>query len=141
MQTLLPYPDFSLSVCCLDDERLDKQCREALTIYQIVTERKKGWNTEPACKMWLSYPSALAWYFNCALSHLNYKKLNRSGFKMLSTGHPIIFPHWVGDWKFHHSHQSSLLRKNEAWYRIWFGPSISKNLDLVWPTERRIRPR
>lgn len=141
MQTLLPYPDFSLSVCCLDNERLDKQCREALTIYQMIAEHKKGWNTEPICKMWSNYTSALAWYFNCAISTLNHKKLNRAKFPMLDTGHPIIMPYWVGDAKFHRSHQSNLLRKNESWYRIWFGPHVPKNLDLVWPSERRIVPR
>jgi hypothetical protein len=141
MITFLPFPDFGLSACCLDDERLGKQRQEALAIYTMLKEHKKGWNIEPACKMWNGFTNALAWYHNVMVSTWKHRgKPNTMDY--LQIGFPVVFPPWLGDSSFHRSHQSNLLNRNESHYRIWFPASVPKNMKYVWPIgERRVLPR
>ena len=67
MQTFLPYPSFKQSAEALDYKRLGKQRIEAMTIYDILTERTKtiAWTHHPALLMWKRYEDALALYYNC----------------------------------------------------------------------------
>src|SRR6266550_7960030 len=130
MQTHLPFPDFSLTAACLDNERLGKQRVEALAIYKILREGREENN--PAIKMWRGYQGALAWYHNTMLSVWKHRGFVTNA-KMLTLGFPVIFPPWIGNKELHRSHQSNLLRKDETHYRLWFGTTVPKNLDLYWP--------
>lgn len=133
MQTFLPFPDFGLSACCLDDQRLGKQRLEALTIYTTLRDHREIYAEHPAVKMWKGYLGALAWYYNVILSTWKHRGFKNT-MEFLPLGFPtIIFPPWLGNREFHRSHQSNLLRKDENHYRIWFGTTVPKNMDYYWP--------
>jgi transposase len=42
------------------------------------------------------------------------------------------WPEWMGDWDFHESHQSNLIRKAPSHYLPIFGP-VPSNLEYIWP--------
>lgn len=44
----------------------------------------------------------------------------------------VVAPPWLGDDDFHRSHQSNLIRKDEAYYGPQF-PGVSATLEYVWP--------
>jgi hypothetical protein len=136
MQTFLPFPDFGLSLCCLDDARLARQRIDALAIYHILKENKTSQMHHPAVKMWKGYGRALGWYCNLSLSHLRYRNGGtHPSPDYINLGFPVIFPPWLGNHDFHRSHQSNLLRKDEVHYRLWFGTTVPKNLEYVWPVK------
>src|SRR5437660_2118775 len=117
MQTYLPFPDFGLSTACLDDRRLLQQRIEAHFLYYVIKDGKENWKDQPIFKMWRGHLPALAWYHNLAVSRLLYRGLlSQEGLDWLPlhTGYPILFPSWIGNRAFHRSHQSNLLRKDEA---------------------------
>jgi len=43
----------------------------------------------------------------------------------------VVHPHWLGNEKFHLSHQSNLLRKDFNFYSQFF-KNIPNNLEYVW---------
>lgn len=137
MQTFMPFPDFALTACCLDDDRLNKVRFEALAIYRVLRGEQKA-EPHPAIEMWRGYDPLLAWYYNIMLSTWKHRGHSNGNLERIpNTGFPIIFPPWIGNREFHRSHQSNLLRKNENHYRLWFGYSVPKNLGYIWPVERR----
>lgn len=119
MQTFLPYESFTLSANVLDYRRLGKQRVEA---YQILKTLKLGggWSNHPAVKMWRGYEDALGLYMNTMISEWIMRGYrNNMGFYIASTNN-IVMPPWLGDDRFHKSHQSNLIRKLSSYYRQHF---------------------
>lgn len=121
MQTFLPHPDFIQSLKCLDRARLGKQRVEAMQLVNALTGKSKGWSNHPAAKMWEGYLPALKLYHDYAIAEWVLRGYNNTMKYYYSTEELIEvilymeYPPWLGDQKFHESHQSNLLRKaNEA---------------------------
>lgn len=138
MQTFLPYEDFQRSAACLDDKRLGKQRVECMQILATLTEESDGWENHPAVLMWEGHEGALILY-----TYEICKEWVARGFKdaiksSVEEYEPIIRdtawfdPPWMGDEKFHLSHQSNLVRKEPEHYRMYF-PDVPDDMDYVWP--------
>jgi len=145
MNTFLPYSDFKKSVQCLDRKRLGKQRVEAYQILRVLTgsQKSKGWQNHPAVLMWKGYEAALAQYAICAcIEWQNRGYLDTVLFKIHKEFPELITdsfknPPWLGNDRFHSSHKSNLLRKNDSWYKQ-FGWEISPDLAYVWPVRKAI---
>jgi Pyrimidine dimer DNA glycosylase len=132
MQTFLPFPDFYRSVEVLDYKRLGKQRVETYQILNILLGRteSKSWSNHPATKMWTGYEEALKVYQNYTID-----EWVRRGYKN-TMKHEIVdwktltMPHWFGDYDFHRSHRSNLLRKNYEYYSQFF--TEPTDLPYVW---------
>lgn len=140
MQTFLPYPDFEMTARALDYRRLGKQRVEAYQILLVLTDsyEKKGWRNHPAVKMWRGYEIAL-WNYAIAICDewisRGYKDTCRVKiFDLLVPAWQSKneWPAWLGDSKFHKSHQSNLIRKDHDFYAPKF-PGVPDNLPYVWP--------
>lgn len=141
MQTFLPWPDFQQSAYFLDDKRLGKQRVETLQIMTALLEGR-GWVNHPATKMWRGYEWALLCYQKAVCEHW----VNERGFKdtcfdktvaLYFSHHSEVrwntkMPFWLGNARFHLSHQSNLVRKDPAFYGRYF-PGVPDNLPYVWP--------
>lgn len=141
MQTFLPYSDFSLSAKCLDDKRLGKQRVEAYQILRTLLGESSGWKHHPAVKMWRGHEMALYSYTVCMVYEWNlrgfkdsvYGKVNVLAAKHAETiGRNSDVPLWLGDQRFHLSHQSNLIRKKPEYYRKYF-PKIPDDMPYYWP--------
>lgn len=133
MQTFLPYASFEKTAKCLDYRRLGKQRVEAMQILNILENKtdKPGWRNHPAVLMWKGYENALRHYFNVISTEwVNRGYKHNIGFYTVTT--PIIMPPWIGNLKFHETHQSNLVRKKPEYYIEYFG-SINPNLEYIWP--------
>ena len=132
MQTFLPLPDFYKSVEVLDYRRLGKQRVETYQILNILLGRtdSKSWSNHPATKMWTGYEEALKVYQNYTID-----EWVRRGYKN-NMKHEIVdwkklqMPHWFGDYDFHRSHRSNLLRKNYEYYSQFF--TEPTDLPYIW---------
>jgi hypothetical protein len=141
MQTFLPFPDFKVSVKCLDNKRLGKQRVEAKQILDVLEGRKEGWKNHPAVKMWKGYEEALKFYINCCIDEWISRK-NKKGEPFKNTMeyyHTVLddeeyleYPWWFGKDKFHESHRSNLLRKDYSFYSKYGWIELT-NLPYVWP--------
>ncbi len=148
VQTFLPYPDFAASARVLDRLRLGKQRVEALQVVRGLTVPTYGWRHHPAVKMWRGHLEALGRYgLTCCeawvdLGHGDTVAVTlaadlagagveriRSQAELAEAG---ALPPWLGDPAFHRSHQSSLVRKDPAFYRPAF-PDVPDDLPYVWP--------
>ena len=132
MQTFLPYKDFQKSLEVLDYRRLGKQRVEAMQILNILRERteRPGWRNHPIVRMWDGYDNALAKYHNlCILEWVRQGYNNNMKFEEI-TG-DIVYPHWLGNEKFHSSHRANLLRKDYKYYSQ-FGWKENSELPYVW---------
>lgn len=141
MQTFLPYPNFRQSARVLDRLRLGKQRVECLQIVNAIV-KGSGWVHHPAVKMWFSYlPSLCDYGIACCDEWLErgYKdtcreKLCIERWKLVRCmDFPYPYPSWFGNYAFHRSHQSNLVRKLPSHYRPYF-PAVPDNLPYVWPT-------
>ena len=151
MQTFLPYPDFERSARVLDPKRLGKQRVECIQVVRGLTRSGYGWRHHPAVLMWKGYEEALGRYaFTCCAvwAELGFADTCAAtvGADLAEAGvvsvrsQPALaaasaLPHWLGDEGFHRSHQSSLLRKNPAYYGPLF-PGVPDDLEYVWPVRR-----
>lgn len=131
MQTFLPYPEFKKSAACLDNKRLGKQRVEAKQIFKALTTGPGApWYNHPAVQMWKGYTEALLAYYDAIV-----KEWIRRGFKNRMPLYGIdcyVSPPWLGDYRFHSSHRSNLLRKDPIHYMI-FGWEEPDNLPYLWP--------
>lgn len=139
MQTFFPIPDISLNAMVLsrDRKRLGKQRVESLQILQTLTYGSK-WNNHPAVLMWKNYEGFLIDYsieicnqwkaFNykdtCLEKILEFRRIYPDNVK----------PFWLGNWKFHLSHQSNLLRKNPGVFANIF--DCHNDLAYYWPIRK-----
>ena len=134
------YKSFEKSAKCLDYRRLGKQRVE---VYQILLTLKNGsrWENHPAVKMWKGYEIALAEYgFQICQEWINrgYKDTLLDKIFDLGNSFPVYnnkekkaIPSFIGNRKFHQSHQSNLLRKFPEHYSKYF--SVPDNLPYIWP--------
>lgn len=116
MQTFLPFPSFTESLCLLDKRRLNKQNVESTQILNILLGRSnsKAWQNHPAVNMWRGYENALKSYKNIGMQigaterGIKYKKLQLEEFDPFAE---IILPPLIGNVGFHQSHLANLKRK------------------------------
>ncbi|WP_117209596.1 MSMEG_6728 family protein [Allorhizocola rhizosphaerae] len=153
MQTFLPYAEFAATAAVLDRVRLGKQRVEALQILRAMTIPLYGWRHHPVVKMWIGYQEALVCYglticarwsamgaadTVAATLRAEFARSVRGQSELAELGE---LPQWLGWADLHLSHQSSLLRKNPAYYRPIFGPDVPDNLPYVWPLSDRALKR
>lgn len=140
MQTFLPYPSFIATAKCLDYRRLGKQRVETIQILNTLLYSTPGWRNHPIINMWRGFEVLLIYYgltiteewinrgykdtchsilLNILEDQPSYKKYN------------IIVPNWLGDYDFHASHRSNLLRKDYEYYSKynWIEPI---DLPYIW---------
>lgn len=99
----------------------------------------KGWSHHPAVLMWKGHELALLGYQEAFCNEWTSRGFQDT---CLEKTKFLIQPHWakltegepsfVGDSAFHESHQSNLLRKDEANYRQ-FWPTLAADLPYKWP--------
>jgi hypothetical protein len=149
MQTFLPHPDFGESVCCLDRQRLGKQRIESWQVYKALTTFGYGWQSHPVVKMWRGYEIVLLvygsrccqeWqnrgYKDTMLQRFRVKLTERLGWECMQEGFfdRLDRPRWLGDERFHRSHQSNLVRKLPEHYGPFF-PGVPDDIPYFWPTK------
>ena len=141
MQTFLPLDDFSRSAACLDDQRLDRQCAEALIILNTIEGRdaKTGWKKHPAVRMWGGYAMALRLYLDACLDAREQRGFKNSIPREKLDPDRLVYPWWLGRQALHASHRALLLRKNPAYYGA-FGWSEDPRTPVWWPTNY-LQPR
>ena len=151
MQTFLPYADFEASARVLDPRRLGKQRVECIQVVRGLTRSGYGWRHHPAVLMWKGFEEALGRYaFTCCevwtergfadtCAATIGADLQDAGVTAVRSQPELAeadaLPPWLGDEAFHRSHQSSLLRKDPAFYAPLF-PGVPDDLDYVWPACR-----
>lgn len=144
LMTFLPFPEFHWSASVLDNKTLGAQRVETLQIMTILL-LDEGWVDNPAVKMWRGHERMLLAYQQAICNEW----VNVRGFKdtfwdqtrilfldMVKNpmAIPMIPPKWIGNVDFHISHQSNLLRKDEAHYRPQF-PGIRNDHPYIWPVQ------
>jgi hypothetical protein len=145
MQTFLPYPDFKKTAAVLDRKRLGKQRVEAYQILRILRNEQKtnAWKNHPAVLMWKSHEKVLANYGEAICSEWirrGYKDTLKQYFEDTYTSYldsEWVLPKFLGNTKFHKSHQSNLLRKDFQYYSKYF-KNIPTDLPYVWPTNENL---
>lgn len=135
MQTFLPYEDFAASAEVLDYRRLGKQRVETWQILRALNGETRGWTNHPASRMWRGHEQALVLYGVKICEEWirrGYNDTMLERFLQLLVPGEVKMPAWLGDLKFHMSHQSNLLRKDPEFYSPLF-PDVDPGLDYVWP--------
>ena len=138
MQTFLPYSDFKKTASVLDRQRLGKQRVETMQIMQCFVKPTR-WKNHPAVKMWKNYPWALLVYQTCIVTEWTDTRGYRDTcliktidtFSKLENTNIGVYPDWLGNYDFHLSHQSNLLRKKPEHYSQYF--NVPVNLNYIWP--------
>jgi hypothetical protein len=131
MQTFLPYPDFEKSMRVLDYRRLGKQRIEARQLLRAL-QGEGGWVNHPATRMWRGYEPALMLYHDAAIKEWIRRGYQNSMELLKPKKAKLVMPPWLGDRKFHCSHQSNLVRKFPEHYRKYF-PKVPDDLPYLWP--------
>lgn len=140
MQTFLPLPDFVETAKVLDQARLNKQSVETYQIMIAILEGT-GFIHHPALKLWHNHMQAFMLYQEaisdeCMNRGIHNTCLDKSRDLYRRHRIPIVrspeMPPWLGDFEFHESHQSNLVRKDPAWYGPEF-PGVPDNLPYIWP--------
>ena len=135
MQTFLPYPSYQQSAEVLDRQRLGKQRVEAWQILRTLLGQSTGWRNHPAIRMWRSYEASLVRYANAVCEEWCLRGYEDSiGLQLLELNvtETDEDPPWLGWEEFHLSHQSNLLRKDPAYYGVYF-TGVPNNLPYIWP--------
>lgn len=136
MQTFLPYPDFNQCAKSLDWRRLGKQRVEAYQILRTLRGISKGWRNHPAVLMWEGYEPALASYGLAMCTEWKARGYNDNLSPYFEAeANSDNLPSWLGDERIHISHQSNLIRKDEAFYAPQF-PGITNDLPYFWVVKR-----
>jgi hypothetical protein len=148
MQTFVPYADFEASARALDPKRLGKQRVEVIQIVRALTVPGYAWSQHPAVLMWKGSEEALGRYgltmcevwlelgFGDTCAATIAADLATFGIPEIRTEAELAaagaLPPWLFDVRVQESHQSSLVRKDPAFYRRLF-PDVRPDLDYVWP--------
>jgi hypothetical protein len=143
MQTFLPYKSFERSAAVLDRQRLGKQRVETMQIMTALLEGR-GWVNHPATLMWKNHEGVLLDYQNAICSEWMARGYRDTCLaKTVELYRPfrrqtrrLLRPWWLGNSRFHRSHQSNLVRKDPDHYRQYF-PNVPEDLEYVWPTKER----
>ena len=144
MQTFLPYKSFKKSAEVLDYRRLGKQRIEGMQILNVLADfdNAKGWKYHPAVLMWKGYEIVLIQYvitmcvewtgrgYNDTIAD-RVSKMNSTFFNTSSFSNPP----WLGGYKFHRSHKSNLLRKDNEFYSRYKW-NVSDDLPYIWPVAK-----
>jgi len=136
MQTFLPYPDFVQSAKTLDYKRLGKQRIETKQILYTLLGRSQGWKAHPAVCMWRTYAPALVEYGHAIIDEWisrGYVDNQKAAFNVefVNMGN-VVYPAWLGDYKFHASHRAALLAKNFDYYKQFNWVETPK-ITYIWP--------
>lgn len=136
VNTFLPEPSFQRSLTLLDRQRLGKQRVEAKQILQALRGERKGWVNHPATRMWRGYEGSLCLFgiLSCVeWMQRGYVDNLLSWFCERAVQYPDkSYPWWFRSEVFHRSHQSNLIRKDQAYYGgIWKG--VPSDLPYFWP--------
>lgn len=137
MQTFLPYSNFEHSARVLDMKRLGKQRVEVLQIAKALITPEYGWQQHPAVKMWRGHLGALLCYQQAICNEWTgrgYQDTCLDKTTELLRYERLTTPPWLGNEKFHLSHQSNLLRKLPEHYSKYF-LGVPNDLEYVWPGE------
>jgi hypothetical protein len=81
--------------------------------------------------MWKGYSNGLKFYLNCCIKEWTRRGYNNN-MKLERIRGRIVFPPWFGNRKFHASHRSNLLRKDQNYYSK-FKWREGSELPYVWP--------
>jgi hypothetical protein len=155
VQTFLPHPGFADSAAVLDSRRLGKQRAETIQVLRALTVPGYGWRHHPAAAMWAGYEEALVRYGLVVCTEWSRRGHADTSAETLvadlrsTTGVQVVretaalsgageLPPWLGNDDFHRSHQSALVRKDPAHYRVHF-PDVPDDLPYVWPPSDRPR--
>jgi len=153
VQTFLTHPSFSLTASTLDNKRLGKQRVETKQILEtnlaiakykakftpFSTPSNLAWKNHPAVKMWRGYEGMLAVYGGkmCKEWVARGMKDSLTEYFQSFLSLPLIYPPWMTDEKLLNriisTHRSSLLFKDETFYRQYF-PTEEKKYGYYWPT-------
>lgn len=142
MQTFLPYPSFTATAKCLDYRRLGKQRVETIQILNALLYSSSGWRNHPVMNMWKGCEVLLCHYGLTITSEWISRGYNDNCFNILShilNEQPsykktnIIVPRWFGNYDFHASHRSNLLKKDIIYYSQ-FGWNEPSDLPYIWPS-------
>ena len=131
----LPYASIEKTAKTLDNKRLGKQRVEAFQIINVIENpNPKGWRNHPAVKMVYWYPNFVKHYCNIMIDEWISRGFKNTMKKYEITG-KIIYPWWFGNEDFHYSHQASLLRKDNKYYKDKFEdiPEKYKEKGYIWP--------
>ena len=135
MQTFLPYPSFTKSAACLDNQRLGKQRVECMQILKAISTPSYGWQAHPAVHMWRGCEASLKRYSLVICAEWIERGFNDTCFEKISTmvvPEGPAYPQWFRNPDFHQSHQSNLIRKLPSHYQpLW--PDVADNLPYLWP--------
>lgn len=154
MQTFLPYPCFHQTAQVLDRSRLGCQRKEARQIIEISLFPEKyaktAWINHPARLMWKDHLFSLCSYGIAICDEWisrGYKDFQKTKFQSYQSGlENTGDPAWLGDYDFHLSHRSNLLRKGKErfeekgkrdildHYRN-FWPDTPDNFPYIWPNK------
>ena len=138
MQTFLPHPSFRYTFKILDYRRLGKQRVEAMQILNVLLERTdtKGWRNHPIVRMWDGYAPSLQLYHNLCITEWIDRGYNNN-MSLEDITEPIVYPHWLGDKRFHSSHRANLLRKDYDYYSKFGWREDSGNPYTWYDTDKR----
>jgi hypothetical protein len=128
----LPYESFHDTAICLDDKRLGKQRVEAMQILNILLGRTKtkGWRNHPAVRMWEGFENALKLYYNTIVQEWIDRGFNNT-MKFETIRGDIEYPPFIGDYAFHISHRSNLMRKESDYYDLYEW-NVPDYLPYIW---------
>jgi hypothetical protein len=136
MQTFLPYEDFDRTAQCIDNRRLGKQRVECKQILQAIF-RGGAWTNHPAVAMWRGHGQTLLVYYSAIVREWR----NRDFVHNMSIDLALIRdaaretarPPWLGDARFHLTHQKALLCKDYEHYSRYFDSDIIPEIAYYWP--------
>jgi len=113
-------------------KRLGCQRKEANQVYNIIIKNQKVWSNHPAVTMWRGHTNCLALYYNTTLEEWERRGYHNIKLSRIPIIGPVIFPKWMGNYQFHLSHQSNLIRKKPEHYKQFF--NVDGSLPYIWPT-------
>lgn len=140
MQTFMPYTTNSDTARVLDNKRLGKQRVETLQILRTLAGVTKGWQNHPAVKMWRGHEDALIDYGIAICTEWVNRGFQDTCLLKIAEMRPLFLhssqlqlPSWIGEERFHLSHQSNLIRKDPIHYSKYF--NVPNDLPYYWPEE------
>lgn len=157
MQTFLPYSEFEFSARCLDRQRLGKQRVEAKQILNVLRNLRTppasygpiAWYNHPAVRQWEGHEALLCVYGQVICdewTRRGYRDSLRAFFdeqlsEIISLHLPDNGPPWwLGNERFHQSHQARLYVKDPRYYTL-FSDVVAKpccpGCNYFWPTHVR----
>jgi len=118
---------------------------KSLSLFESSPEltRATPWYNHPATKMWKGFEYGLCLYAQSICREWRYERnfadtllpfFCAEGAAACAALRPTdyVFPSWTYRHDVLRSHQSNLVRKNPAHYRVWF-PDVPDDLPYVWP--------